>query len=113
MALAVAGCGDDDGAPDASAPPPTALTVRAYDGEQLVSTTDLACTADDFACARVVEIIPQLRPVKDEACTLLYGGPERYVIEGTVEGEPVDIEVTRQNGCDIARYDLLEKALAG
>ena len=51
--------------------------------------------------------------MKDEACTLLYGGPERYVIEGTVEGEPVNIEVTRQNGCDIARYDLLEKALAG
>ena len=30
---------------------------------------------------------------------------------GTVEGEPVSAEVTRANGCEIARYDLLAEAL--
>jgi hypothetical protein len=85
--------------------------VRSYDGERLVSTTTLPCTPEDQRCAKVVALLPRLRPVPDEACTLIYGGPERFVIEGTAGGAPVRIEVTRNNGCEIARYDLLSEAL--
>jgi hypothetical protein len=63
-------------------------------------------------CAEVVALLPRLRPEPDEVCTQIYGGPERIVVTGTVDGEPVRAEVTRQNGCEIARYDLLAEALA-
>jgi hypothetical protein len=110
VVLAIAGCGSGG---DEAATGRTALEVHSYDGERLVSTTTLSCAPDDLRCAKVVALLPRLRPVPDEACTLIYGGPERYVIEGTVKGEPVDIEVTRDNGCNIARYDLLTEALGG
>ena len=87
--------------------------MRAYDGERLVSTTTLPCAADDVPCAQVVAALPRLRPKADEVCTQIYGGPERMVVQGTAEGEPVELEVTRANGCQIARYDLLQEALAG
>ena len=57
--------------------------------------------------------LPSLEEQPGEACTLIYGGPERFVVEGLVEGEPVSIEVTRANGCAIERYDRLEEALRG
>ncbi|HMN98469.1 MAG TPA: hypothetical protein PKD59_03565 [Miltoncostaeaceae bacterium] len=83
-----------------------------YDGERVVRTTDLACGAGDVVCAEVVALLPRLRPEPDEVCTQIWGGPERITVTGTVEGDPVRVEVTRANGCEIARYDLLMKALA-
>jgi hypothetical protein len=108
--VALAGCGGGDDAPAAAGP--TALTVRHYDGDRLVRTTELPCGADDVVCAEVVALLPHLRPDPDEVCTMIYGGPERIVVEGTVDGDPVRREVSRVNGCEIARYDQLEKALA-
>ncbi|HTI34272.1 MAG TPA: hypothetical protein VL422_11385 [Miltoncostaea sp.] len=107
---ALAGCGGGGDPPAAAGP--TALTVRHYDGERLVRTTTLGCGADDVVCAEVVALLPGLRPDPGEVCTQIYGGPERIVVEGTVDGDPVRREVTRANGCEIARYDRLEKALA-
>lgn len=93
---------------------PTRLVVRQYDGERLVDTRRLDCAGDPGGtCARVVELLPRLRPDPNEICTEIYGGPERRVVEGVVDGEPVRVEVTRINGCEIARYDLLEEALSG
>ena len=91
----------------------TRLVVRHYDGARLVRTTSLDCSRPDGACARVVAVLPRLMPEPDEACTQIYGGPERMVVEGTVEGQPVTREVTRTDGCQIARYDLLSQALRG
>ena len=111
--LALAGCGDDDDAPAAATTTgATRLTVTEYDDQEVVRTTELACDAGDVVCAEVVALLPRLRPEPDEVCTQIYGGPERIVVTGTVEGDPVRAEVTRANGCEIARYDLLAAALA-
>ena len=64
-------------------------------------------------CERVVALLPDLAPAEDEVCTQIYGGPERIEVRGTVNGAPVQVEVTRANGCEIARYDELEAALRG
>jgi hypothetical protein len=56
--------------------------------------------------SRVVE-----RDDPERACTMQYGGPERAHVTGTLEGEPVDVTVTRENGCDIAEYQALFSAL--
>ena len=89
------------------------LVVRHYDGDQLLKTTRLDCTVKDGACDRVVALLPRLSPEPDEACTEIYGGPERLVVEGTLDGDAVSKEVTRADGCQIARYDLLAEALGG
>lgn len=112
VVLTAGGCGGDGDPPAASAPGATRLTVTEYDGERVVRATELACGAGDVVCAEVVALLPRLRPEPDEVCTQIYGGPERITVTGTVEGGPVRAEVTRTNGCEIARYDLLSKALA-
>ena len=109
IALLAAACGDDP-AP-ASDAPATEIAVSEYDGEMLVEARTLDCDPADATCTRVIALLPTLTPDPDEACTLLYGGPQRYLVEGTVEGEPVSIEVTRANGCNIARFDSLREAL--
>ena len=111
LALALAGCGGGDDAPAAASEGVTRLTVTEYDEERVVRTTELACGAGDVVCAEVVALLPRLRPEPDEVCSQIYGGPERIVVTGTVDGDPVRAEVTRANGCEIARYDLLAEAL--
>jgi hypothetical protein len=109
-ALALAGCGGGD---DEAAAPENALTVREFDGEELTRTIPLDCGEQDGACDRVIDLLPRLAPDPGEACTQIYGGPERRVLTGVVDGLAVAVEVTRADGCQIARYDLLTEALAG
>jgi hypothetical protein len=114
VGLALAGCSSGGGS-DLPAPGgDTDLTVRQLDGDRLVRAIPLDdCDQADGACARVVAVLPRLRPEPDEVCTEIYGGPERMLVEGTLDGEPYTAEVTRSNGCQIARYDLLADALKG
>ena len=76
-------------------------------------TTELACGPEGTVCAEVAAILPRLRPDPDEVCTQVYGGPQRMTVTGTVDGAPVEVEVTRTDGCQIARYDLLRRTLDG
>ncbi len=110
--LALTGCGAGGDGPAASRPGGPRLTVTAYDGERVVRTTELACGPGDTVCAEVVALLPRLVPEPDEVCTQIYGGPERIVVEGTGDGDPGRAEVTRTDGCEIARHDLLTGALA-
>jgi hypothetical protein len=113
LLLVAAGCGGDgDDPPAASAPGPTRLTVTEHDGERVARTIRLDCGTEDVACAEVVALLPRLRPDPGEVCTQVYGGPERITVTGTVDGAPVDVRVPRVDGCQIARYDLLTRALA-
>ncbi len=59
----------------------------------------------------MAELLPSLRPVEDEFCTEVYGGPWRIALEGRLDGRPVAIAIGRRDGCQIARYDRLAEAL--
>jgi hypothetical protein len=48
---------------------------------------------------------------RTRACTLVYGGPEQAHVTGTLEGRPVDVSLTRADGCGIADYEVLFAAL--
>lgn len=48
---------------------------------------------------------------KNQACTMLYGGPEVYRIQGTIEGRPVDFKRDMNGGCQIAESERWEKLL--
>lgn len=50
--------------------------------------------------------IPTLSPdLPNQACTELYGGPEVVLVQGKINGESIDFQRTRVNGCEIAEYD--------
>lgn len=48
---------------------------------------------------------------KDQACTMLYGGPAVYHIQGTIEGKSVDFKRDMNGGCQIAESERWEKLL--
>lgn len=67
------------------------------------------------ACAAINEN-PQIlspRRAPDRACTEIYGGPDRAVVSGTLDGEQLSTEFTRTNGCRIAEWDAVDTLLGG
>jgi hypothetical protein len=42
---------------------------------------------------------------KSAACTLIYGGPQVAEVDGKFRGRKVNARFTRQNGCEIARWN--------
>ena len=47
-----------------------------------------------------------LAPAPDhQACTQQYGGPETAHVQGTLQGDPIDLDFSRQDGCAISRWD--------
>ncbi|MCV2393168.1 subtilase-type protease inhibitor [Actinotalea sp. M2MS4P-6] len=68
----------------------------------------------EWACAALEAAggVAAFEPVPRTAvCTEIYGGPQTAHVEGTVGGEPVNADFSRQNGCEIARWDALQALL--
>lgn len=61
-----------------------------------------ACTAltDDAARTLLFD-----GPPSDRVCTEIYGGPDEASITGTLDEQPVDVVITRNNGCGIDDWD--------
>ena len=113
--MLAAGCGSDDeqpAEPPAAAPALADLRVavdRDGEGGEPPRTKTIRCASADesalcerLAALRLRDIEP---PSRATACTELYGGPQTATITGTLRGEPVDLELTRVNGCEIARWE--------
>jgi hypothetical protein len=47
----------------------------------------------------------------DTICTQIYGGPEEAEVTGVVDGAQVHASFSRQNGCEIDRWDRLAPVL--
>ncbi len=124
LALALAGCGGTDEPPAGEADEVTAATMLDVtvwpdgpEGEERRAT--LTCDPPggthpdpERACAALAENRDALDPVPDDvACTQIYGGPQEAEIDGAVDGEPVSASLSRQNGCEIARWDALAPVL--
>ena len=115
LALGVSACGDSDDSSSGDAPAEgeTALTVAldpdGPDGKDEELTEEVLCQdgSDDAPCQAIAEMdVDALDPVSpDTACTEIFGGPDTASLEGTIEGEEVDVELTRGNGCEIERFD--------
>lgn len=122
--LVLAGCGDDAGdsetdagAPVATSPaePVTSLTVTLDPGEG-APTEEWTLTCDppagthpdpEAACTTLDDMDPSvMEPVPpDQMCTQVYGGPQTATVSGTWNGDRVVAEFSRQNGCEIDRWD--------
>jgi hypothetical protein len=68
----------------------------------------------EAACAHLRELDEPFAPLPDDQlCTQQYGGPQTARITGTWRGEPVDLELSRVDGCRIGQWDGLGPLLPG
>lgn len=124
FALLLAGCGEANGDNAQTAPddePETSLTVALDHGdgagaEEWTLTCDPAGGTHpdpEAACATLDEIDQEvLSPVPpDSACTMIYGGPQTATVTGSLRGEQINAEFSRENGCEIARWDAIVDVL--
>lgn len=111
------GTGDSGSSGD----PATELTVRLDPGTGgEVSEWTVTCDPaggsigdPEAACETLDTISPRdVRPVPKEAnCTMVYGGPQTATISGVWDGTRVDLSFSRQNGCEIARWNEMDPIL--
>jgi hypothetical protein len=65
------------------------------------------------ACEHLKELDNPFEPVPEDAiCTQVYGGPETAHVTGLWGGEPVDLELSRTDGCRIDQWERLGPLLA-
>ncbi len=114
IAVALSACGSDDGGDAVAEEPGTVLTIefRADEtAEPAVSRLECDPAGGDLgdpadACRRLDDLDDPFAPTPgDVACTEIYGGPSTATVSGTLDGEPVDASFSRENGCEIERWD--------
>jgi hypothetical protein len=118
-----AGSGDGDDALVGSDRPVNDLTVEQDLGDGTPPQRwSLVCagspTGDhpalEQACAHLAAVEDPFAPLPDDrVCTEQYGGPQTARITGVWGGEPVDLQVSRTDGCRIAQWDSLGPLLPG
>ena len=95
------------------------VEVDAGDGSPLESWS-LICvgSADgthpdaEAACAHLAGQVEPFAPLDTGlACTEIYGGPQSAHISGRWDGNPVDLELSRVDGCRISQWDSLAPLL--
>ena len=113
-ALLAAGCGEEEesapSGPDAGGD--TSLTVTldpdGPDGPDRKLSDEVVCDGGtDPVCARIYGLgAGDFDPTSpDQACTEIFGGPDIATLKGSIDGEDVNAELTRANGCEIDRFD--------
>ena len=125
VSISLSACGSDassDGGRDGTAggddaASGTSLTIKVVSDEGVAPKTltltcdpaggdhpqpQQACDAIAAAGASVFDPVPA-----DQSCTMVYGGPQTATITGTYEGKDVDATFSRENGCEIDRWEKL------
>jgi subtilisin inhibitor-like len=139
LVLALAACGSESGSDDDGADgdaggsggvsestgsrpgPAVEVTVTFWpegkDGASQEATLTCEPTAGthpnpEEACQTLLGNLDALAPVApDMACTMIFGGPEQATVVGVVNGEQVDAEFNRSNGCELDRWDRMATVL--
>ena len=76
------------------------------------ATGDLADPA--AVCAHLQGLPDPFAPLPaDVMCTEQFGGPQTARVTGRWEGEPVDLALSRTDGCQISQWDALGPLLPG
>lgn len=93
------------------------LTVELDRGDgSPVETWTLSCLGTvagshpqaEAACAHLQTLEEPFAPLPDDLmCTEVYGGPQTAQVTGRWNGEPVDLTLSRSNGCLISQWDAL------
>lgn len=122
VVLAAAGCGDDAGTGEPAEAPETSIEVTLWPSGREKGPEHsalLECKPSggsheraDEACTALAEQEDALAPVPGNvACTQIFGGPEEARVAGVVRGRAIDARFSRNNGCEIDRWDRLAPLL--
>ena len=112
------GCGDGDGTGATTAAGETLLNVTVWPrgsaptGDPAPETFVATCTSDNTSadCERLRGLPPEVLdgPVAEgTVCIQQYGGPQLAEIDGVIAGRPVQLSLSRVDGCQIERWDAL------
>jgi hypothetical protein len=113
------GCGSD-GPTDTAGPQGNDSTDLAIgvdpdgDGERDPLEDTVTCPGDPEPVCAAVAAVPEDpgAPVDPAtACTEIYGGPDELTVVGTLRGESIEATFTRENGCEIERFDRFSELL--
>ncbi|NYH52627.1 MULTISPECIES: SSI family serine proteinase inhibitor [Nocardiopsis] len=69
--------------------------------------------APEEACAQIEEVgvDPFVLDTSDMTCTMQVGGPEVAHVTGHIGETTIDTEFNKRNGCEIERFETVEKVL--
>jgi hypothetical protein len=107
-ALLLAACGGDDetAAPAAMVADLTVTLDPDGDGPEAPREATVRCERGDATPACEAATTADFEPPPDDvACTQQFGGPEVATVKGTLQGERVDATFSREDGCQIARWE--------
>ena len=121
--LALVACGSGDEARDGGrAAPETAgaeltVTVRPEGEDGPIRRRTIECErlgTGGGVCSQLSDLTPRgLAAVPpDNACTQIYGGPAVARVRGELRGKAVEARFSRENGCEIDRWER-NRALLG
>lgn len=116
-AVVAAGCGEEnEPAPARAAPAETELTITVDpdgDGPRAAREHELACPGDP-GCEVLAQVPGETYTAVpgDRACSARFGGSQTAKVSGRLNGKPLEATFSRQNGCEIARWDDAEPLLA-
>lgn len=124
LLLVVAGCGGSpaDQVPDQVAGASSTAVTRLVVEQTTDRTQTWTLTCDPpggdhptptGACGALGAAQAPFVPREDLLCTEQYGGAQTARVTGTYRGTPVDVELSRVNGCRIADWDRLGALLPG
>ncbi|MEO6472623.1 MAG: hypothetical protein ABIR57_11660 [Aeromicrobium sp.] len=115
LLIVVGGCGSGH---TSGGDGPATVVDLTYSAGGAVKKQTLDCAspaANDKPSCVLLGKLPSavFKPVsKDQACTMIYGGPETATLKGTVRGKKVDARFSRVNGCEIDRWKQVEPLFA-
>jgi hypothetical protein len=97
------------------------ITIDRGDGSEperytLVCSSGVAGSHPDpqAACKHLARLDEPFAAIPaDAVCTQVYGGPQTARVTGVWAGAPVDLELSRVDGCRIAQWDKLGPVLPG
>jgi Subtilisin inhibitor-like len=114
LAMLLGACGGEDSS-DAGTPQPETRLRITYredaDARTLLARLECEPAGGDHenaeeACRRLGELDDPFAPTPPDAvCTEIYGGPQTAIVTGTLRGDAVDAAFSRENGCEIERWD--------
>lgn len=114
LLLLLAGCAGNE--ETVSTAPGTSLEIS-YTAEEGAAPGRWTLTCDPAggthpdaasACRDLAAAGEPFAPIPADAmCTEIYGGPQTATVRGTFRGAPVDLELSRVNGCFVAQWERL------
>ena len=115
-----AGCGGNDEQPASVPAQPVLANLNVSvdpdgTGGEKARTVAVKCTEpeDSKLCGAVARLTAEdfARTGGQMACTQQFGGPEIATVTGTFRGETINARFSRENGCEISRWQKVAELL--